>query len=79
MSSKHNPTSRLLAVFTLASFSLTSVAEAQPYSPGPGGSGNMMGDRWGLEMGWGMGGFGWIGVLVVVLVVFGIVVVAFRR
>jgi ABC-type transport system involved in multi-copper enzyme maturation permease subunit len=39
----------------------------------------MMGDRWGLEMGWGMGGFGGIGLLVVVLVVLGIAVVAFRR
>src|SRR5450830_100839 len=68
MSSKHNPTSRVLAVFALASSSLTSVAEAQPYAPGQGGSGNMMGGGWG----WGMGGFGGVGILVVALVVLAI-------
>jgi hypothetical protein len=46
MSSKHNTASRLLAVFALATLSLTTVAEAQPYGPGrsgPGGPGYMMG------------------------------------
>ena len=37
----------------------------------------MMGEGWG--MGWGMGGFGVIGVLVVILVALGIAVLAFRR
>ena len=77
MSSKHNPTSRILAVFALASSSLLSVAEAQPYGPGQGDSGYMMGGGWG--MGWGMGGFGWFGVLVICLLALGIIVLAFRR
>ena len=51
MSSKHNAASRLLGVFTLATLSLATVAEAQPYGPGPGGGG-MMGDGW--ECGYGM-------------------------
>jgi hypothetical protein len=78
MSLKHNAGSPLLAVFALASFSLATVAEAQPYNPGQGG-GNMMGGGWGWGMGYGMGGFGGIGVLVLALVVMGISVVAFRR
>ena len=77
MSSKHNPASRVLVVFALASLSLKSIAEAQPYGPGQGGSGNMMGGGWG--MGWGMGGFGWIGLIVVCLLAIGIVVLMFRR
>jgi uncharacterized membrane protein len=77
MSSKHNATSCLLAVFALATLSLTTVAGAQPYGAGENGPGNMMGGGWG--MGWGMGGFGGIGVLVLALVVLGIGVMAFRR
>ena len=37
MSSKHNLASRLLAVFALATLSLATVAQAQPYGPGRGG------------------------------------------
>ena len=77
MSSKHSLTSRMLAVFTLATLSFVTIAEAQPYGPGQGGG--MMGGNWGWGMGYGMGGFGGIGVLVLALVVLGIVVVAFRR
>lgn len=77
MSSKHNATSRLLAVFALATLGLTTVAGAQPYGTGQGGPGNMMGQGWG--MGWGMGGFGGFGLLVVALVVLGIGVMALRR
>jgi len=47
-------------------------ANAQPYGPGSGG---MMGDRWG----WGMGGFGGFGLLVVVLLVAGFAFLAGRR
>ncbi len=43
MSSKHNLASRLLAVFALATLSLATVAEAQPYGSGRGGPGYMMG------------------------------------
>jgi hypothetical protein len=46
MSSRHNITSRLLAVFALATLSLATVAEAQPYGPGrgsPNGPRYMMG------------------------------------
>ena len=46
MSSRHNIASRLLAVFALATLSLASAAEAQPYGPGrggPDGPGYMMG------------------------------------
>jgi hypothetical protein len=77
MSLKHNAGSPLLAVFALASFSLATVAEAQPYGPGQGGG--MMGGDWGWGMGYGMGGFGGIGVLVLALVVLGIAVVTVRR
>ncbi len=77
MSSKHNPTSRVLTVFALASSGLTSVAQAQPYGPSQGGSGNMMGGGWG--MGWGMDGFGWVGVLVICLLALGIVALMVRR
>ena len=77
MSLKHNSIPRVLAVFALASSSLLSVAEAQPYGPGQGGSDNMMGGGWG--MGWGMGGFGWLGVIVVCLVAVGFVVLMYRR
>jgi hypothetical protein len=77
MSSKLGHPSFLLGVFTLATLSLATVAEAQPYGPGQGGG--MMGGDWGWGMGYGMGGFGGIGVLVLALVVFGIAVVAFRR
>jgi hypothetical protein len=77
MSSKHSPTSRLLGVFALATVSLATVAEAQPYGPGQGGG--MMGGDWGWGMGWGMGGFGGIGGLLVALVVLGLAVLAFRR
>jgi hypothetical protein len=44
MSSKHNAASRLLGVITLATLSLATVAEAQPYGPGQGGGGMMGGD-----------------------------------
>jgi hypothetical protein len=43
MSSKHNLASRLLAVFALATLSLATVAQAQPYGPGRGGPDYMMG------------------------------------
>jgi hypothetical protein len=46
MSSRYNIASRLLAVFALATMSLATAAEAQPYGPGRGGSdgpGYMMG------------------------------------
>jgi hypothetical protein len=39
----------------------------------------MMNDGQGWDMGWGMGGFGLIGTLVVVLAIVGIAVVLFRR
>jgi uncharacterized membrane protein len=74
MSSKHSLTSRLLAGFALATLSLATVAEAQPYGPGDGG---MMGGGWGWGMGGGMGGFGAVGL--VALVVLGIAVLVFRR
>jgi hypothetical protein len=77
MSSKHNVASRLLGVFTLATLSLATVAEAQPYGPGQGGG--MMGRDWGWGMGYGMGSFGGICVLVIALVVLGIAVVTVRR
>ena len=77
MSSKHNVASRLLGVFTLATLSLATAAEAQPYGPSHGGG--MMGGDWGWGMGYGMGGFGGIGVLVIALVVLGIAVVTVRR
>jgi uncharacterized membrane protein len=77
MSSKHNVASRLLGVFTLATLSLATVAEAQPYGPGQGGG--MMGGDWGWGMGYGMGSFGGICVLVIALVVLGIAVVTVRR
>ena len=74
MSSKHSLTSRLLAGFALATMSLATVAEAQPYGPGGGG---MMDGGWGWGMGGGMGGFGGVGL--VALVVLGIAVLVFRR
>ena len=52
MSSKHNPIFCALAVFTLATLALTTVAEAQPSGPGQGGSGNMMGEGWGWVGEW---------------------------
>ena len=73
MWSKHSLTSRLFAAFTLATLSLVTVAEAQPYGPG----GGMMGGGWGWGMGGGMGGFGGVGL--VALVVLGIAVLVFRR
>jgi hypothetical protein len=80
MLSKHNVAARLLAVSTLATLSLATVAEAQMYGQGPGqGGGGMMGGGWGWGMGYGMGGYGGIGVLVLALVVLGIAFVAFRR
>ena len=78
MSSKHDAASRLLALPTLVTLSLATVAEAQPYGPGQSG-GNMMDGGWGWGMGYGMGGFGGISVLVFALAVLGIAVVAFRR
>jgi hypothetical protein len=77
MSSKHNVASRLVGVFTFATLSLATVAEAQPYGPGQGGG--MMGGDWGWGMGYGMGSFGGICVLVIALVVLGIAVVTVRR
>lgn len=77
MSSKLGHPSFLLGVFTLATLSLATVAEAQPYGPGQGGG--MMGGDWGWGMGYGMGGFGGIGVLVLALVVLAIAAVTFRR
>ena len=75
MSSKLGHPSFLLGVFTLATLSLATVAEAQPYGPDGGGSG-MMGGGWGWGMGGGMGGFGGLLIAVVVL---GLAVLAFRR
>jgi hypothetical protein len=43
MSSRHHAASRLLAGFALATLSLTTLAEAQPYGPGRGGTDHMMG------------------------------------
>jgi hypothetical protein len=77
MSSKLGHPSFLLGVFTLATLSLATVAEAQPYGPGQGGG--MMGGDWGWGMGYGMGGFGGIGVLFVVLAVLGFAVLMSRR
>ena len=65
-----------LATFAPGTLSFTTNAKAQPYGPGQGGSGNMMGEGWG--MGWGMWGFGWFGVLAICLLVLGIIVYAFR-
>jgi hypothetical protein len=76
MSSKYSLTSRLLAGFALATLSLATVAEAQPYGPDPGSRG-MMDGGWGWGMGGGMGGFGGVGL--VALVVLGIAVLVFRR
>ena len=45
MSSKHLTASCLLAVSALATLSLTTFADAQPYGPGQGGG--MMGGGWG--------------------------------
>ena len=42
-SSRHHAASRLLAGFALATLSLTTLAEAQPYGPGRGGTDHMMG------------------------------------
>ena len=78
MSLKHRLTSRLLPVFTLATLSLATVAEAQPYGRDGGGSG-MMGGGWGWGMGGGMGGFGGFGGLLIAVVVLGLAVLAFRR
>jgi hypothetical protein len=39
----------------------------------------MMGDGWGSGMGWGMGGFGGIGVLLAGLAILGIAILVFRR
>ena len=78
MSSKLGHPSFLLGVFTLATLSLATVAEAQPYGPDQGGGG-MMGGNWGWGMGYGMGGFGGIGVLILALVVLGVAAMAFRR
>lgn len=49
---------------------------AQPNGPGTGG---MMGGGGGWGMSWGMGGFGGVGLLVVVLLVGGLVFAAVRR
>lgn len=65
-----------LAVIAPATLRFTTSAKAQPYGPGQGGSGNMMGEGWG--MGWGMWGFGWFGVLGICLLVLGVIVYAFR-
>jgi hypothetical protein len=76
MLAKFNVSTRALSMFVLANLSFTTIAEAQPYGPGQGGSGNMMGEGWG--MGWGMWGFGWFGVLAICLLVLGVIVFAFR-
>ena len=76
MSSKHSLISRLLAGFALATLSLATVAEAQPYGPGRGG---MMDGGWGWGMGGGMGGFGGISALLIALVVLAVAVLALRR
>ena len=68
----------LLAVSALATSALTTFAQAQPLGPGQGGGG-MMGGNGGWGMGYGMGGFGGIGAVLLALVVLGIAVVAFRR
>jgi hypothetical protein len=72
MFSKLNVSTRALSMFVLANLSFTASVKAQPYGPGQGGSGNMMGE------GWGMWGFGWFGVLAICLLVLGVIVFAFR-
>jgi Spy/CpxP family protein refolding chaperone len=62
----------LLLSATLALGASSQSASAQPYGPGQGG---MMG---GSE-GWGMGGFGGIGLLVVALLIVGFAFLAVRR
>ena len=76
MFSKFKASICLLSVSALANLSFTASVKAQPYGPGQGGSGSMMGEGWG--MGWGMWGFGWFGVLAICLLVLGVIVYAFR-
>jgi len=70
-------TSRTASLFStaLALGASSQSASAQPYGPGQGG---MMGSE-GWGMGWGMGGFGGIGLLVVALLVVGFAFLAVRR
>lgn len=70
---KYKASSQLLAVCAFATVALTTVAEAQMYGPDQG----MMGRGWG--MGYGMGGYGGIGILLLALVVLGVAFMAFRR
>jgi uncharacterized membrane protein len=74
MSSKHITASRVIAVFALATLSLATRAEAQPYGPGQGGD-NMMGGGWS----WGMGGIGGIGFVVIILLFVGFAFYAVRH
>ncbi len=76
MFSKHKASIYALAMFFVANLSFIASVKAQPYGPGQGGSGTMMGEGWG--MGWGMWGFGWFGVLAICLLVLGVIVYAFR-
>ena len=76
MFSRLNASTCVISVIALANLIFTASAKAQPYGPGQGGSGNMMGEGWG--MGWGMWGFGWFGVLAICLLVLGVIVYAFR-
>lgn len=52
MFSKLKASTIALAVFAPGTLNFTTSAKAQPYGPGQGGFGNMMGEGWG--MGWGM-------------------------
>ena len=62
----------LLLSATLVLGASSQSASAQPYGPGQGG---MMGS----SEGWGMGGFGGIGLLVVALLIVGFAFLAVRR
>lgn len=66
----------LLLSTALALGASSQFASAQPYGPGQGG---MMDGSEGWGMGWGMGGFGGIGLLVVALLVLGFAFLAVRR
>ncbi|OSQ53713.1 hypothetical protein MCRY_21915 [Marivita cryptomonadis] len=77
---------RQRAIFTLATLSLATTANAQAMGQtqesAPHDGGGMISDGWGWGMwhgSYGMGGYGFIGVLVLALVVIAVAVLAFRR
>jgi hypothetical protein len=76
MFSKLSASTCVLSMFVLVNLIFTASVKAQTYGPGQGGSGNMMGEGWG--MGWGMWGFGWFGVVAICLLALGVIVIAFR-